>query len=264
MTPLLLQLLSRLGGLRKWVWLRAYQLLSGRLAQDDWVFMNYGWLGKDAVAQSTDQLCAQLYAQALRGATVEGAAVLEVGCGRGGGSAWLARTARPASVTGVDLSSKAIDFCQRFHGDERLSFVTADAEALPFAEGSFDVVINIESSHCYGDVEQFLAEVSRVLRPGGWFCWADMWALSRVEPMLARLDGCGLERMHEADLTAGVLRALEHADPAKQQLLNRTVPWLLRPFFRPLMALQGSSMHQRLVSGEIRYFCRVYQKPSAA
>ena len=90
MTPLLLKLLSRLTGLRKWVWGNAYQLLSGWLAQDEWVFMNYGWRGEGAEAQTTEQLCAQLYAQALTGATVAGAAVLEVGCGRGGGCGWLA------------------------------------------------------------------------------------------------------------------------------------------------------------------------------
>jgi ubiquinone/menaquinone biosynthesis C-methylase UbiE len=45
--------------------------------------------------------------------------------------------------------------------------VHGDAENLPFPQVSFDAVINVESAHCYGSIERFLAEVHRVLRPGG-------------------------------------------------------------------------------------------------
>merc|ERR1719335_1617700 len=45
---------------------------------------------------------------------------------------------------------------------------------LPFADGSMDVVLCIESSHCFADFERFLAEVRRVLRPGGRFSLADL------------------------------------------------------------------------------------------
>ena len=50
-----------------------------------------------------------------------------------------------------------------------LSYVQADAENLPFDDASFDVVINVESSHCYPHIDRFLSEVRRVLAPGGCF-----------------------------------------------------------------------------------------------
>jgi ubiquinone/menaquinone biosynthesis C-methylase UbiE len=55
-----------------------------------------------------------------------------------------------------------------------MDFVHGDAQSLPFADESFDVVINIEASHGYPDFPRFLAEVARVLRPGGRFLYADV------------------------------------------------------------------------------------------
>lgn len=264
LTQFFIRLLSRLSGLRRLFWYHAYQLLSRRLRGPEWLFMNYGWTGDDdASAPDTDRLCAQLYQRTLGEVKLAGRDVLEVGCGRGGGSAWMASRLAPASVTGVDISPRAIAFCKRFHTEEGLTFQTADAEDLPFEDASFDVILNVESSHCYGDCEKFLAEVHRVLRPGGWFCWADVWATSRVEDMLRRLDQTGMTPVAAADLTDGVLRALELASPAKEAMLSRSVPRLLHPLFRPFMGLRGTSFHRGLSSGALGYFCRVYRKPPA-
>jgi ubiquinone/menaquinone biosynthesis C-methylase UbiE len=54
-----------------------------------------------------------------------------------------------------------------------LSFIKGDAEALAFDAGSFGAVINIESSHCYGSMETFLANAKRVLCQKGYFLYAD-------------------------------------------------------------------------------------------
>jgi ubiquinone/menaquinone biosynthesis C-methylase UbiE len=44
--------------------------------------------------------------------------------------------------------------------------VSGDALRLPFGNGSFDVLINVESSRAYDSIERFLHEANRVLRPG--------------------------------------------------------------------------------------------------
>ena len=64
-----------------------------------------------------------------------------------------------------------------------------DADNLPFADQSFDAVINIEASHCYPRLSHFLADVARVLRPGGHFLYVDArWRsgprLGGASPML--------------------------------------------------------------------------------
>ena len=72
----------------------------------------------------------------------------------------------PSETVGLDLSPVAIEFCRRAHNYPQVSFVCGDAEHLPFPAGSFDAVINIESSHSYPNVAAFYAEVYRVLEAG--------------------------------------------------------------------------------------------------
>src|SRR5204863_875878 len=120
-------------------------------------------------ADEVNRYSIQLYHHLARTVNMDGARVLEVGCGRGGGCSYLARYQQPASVLGIDFSAKAIAFCNRVHAVPGLTFQQGDAESLPCETGTFDVVLNVESSHCYGSVPAFLGEVFRVLRPGGYF-----------------------------------------------------------------------------------------------
>ena len=79
------------------------------------------------------------------------------------------------------------------HGEE--SLCPGDAENLPFEDNSFDAIINVESSHCYGNVEQFLREVHRVLRPGGDFLFVDLRGaqkLVELQTMVEDFDKEGL------------------------------------------------------------------------
>jgi ubiquinone/menaquinone biosynthesis C-methylase UbiE len=63
--------------------------------------------------------------------------------------------------------------CIEHIGIPGLTFKSGAAEALPFDDESFDVVINIESSHCYQSIAKFLSSVHRVLRPNGYFAFAE-------------------------------------------------------------------------------------------
>src|SRR5258708_19594708 len=72
------------------------------------------------------------------------------------------------------MSVEATALARRQPGEESaVEFVGGDAENLPFAKASFDVVINVESAHCYGSIDRFLAEVHRVLRSSGRLAFAD-------------------------------------------------------------------------------------------
>lgn len=92
-------------------------------------------------------------------------AVLDVACGSGFGAHRLAAGA--LSVTGLDVSSEAVGFARRHYAHPGLAFVQGNALALPFAAGSFDAVVSFETLEHLSDAERFLAEVRRVLRPGG-------------------------------------------------------------------------------------------------
>jgi SAM-dependent methyltransferase len=89
----------------------------------------------------------QLYHRTTTQVDLSGKEVLEVSCGHGGGASYLVRTFRPASYTGLDLNTAGIAFCQTEHNLPGLDFVHGNAEDLPFADQSFDALINIEVSH---------------------------------------------------------------------------------------------------------------------
>jgi len=119
---------------------------------------------------------------------LRGLKVLEIGCGAGGHSALFAL--KGARVTAVDLTadrvrSTAAKF--RLLGDLATGCVAmqADAERLPFADGTFDIVYSNGVLHHTADTERAIAEVRRVLKPGGraaimlycrdsWHYWINM------------------------------------------------------------------------------------------
>jgi SAM-dependent methyltransferase len=102
----------------------------------------------------------------------EGARVLEVGCGPGRLSIRLADE-DGLDVTGVDLDPAMIERARANaerpgKGDERRpSFLVGDVASLAFPDGSFDLVVSTLSMHHWAYPRAGLAEIGRVLRPGG-------------------------------------------------------------------------------------------------
>ena len=97
-----------------------------------------------------------------------GADVLEIGVGMGADHLRWARE-RPKSLSGVDLTPRAIEFTRTRIEDESLSsdLRVGDAERLPFADDSFDIVYSWGVLHHSPNTEICFREVRRVLRTGG-------------------------------------------------------------------------------------------------
>jgi SAM-dependent methyltransferase len=272
-TARLNNLFARLGAasppLRRSLWRCWYNLLAGRYQQAEWTFMNYGYAPTDGAAaelllESADEVnrySIQLYHHLAHTVNMDGARVLEVGCGRGGGCSYLARYQQPASVLGIDFSAKAIAFCNRVHAVPGLSFQQGDAEALPCQTGTFDIVLNVESSHCYGSVPAFLGEVFRVLRPGGYFLWADLRREDRMEETRRQFEEAGFRHCEERMITPHVLRALELASERKRETIQRLVPRLLVPCMEDFAGVSGTRVYESLRTGSIQYPSCVLEKP---
>ncbi len=196
-----------------------YDEVAERLPSPKLIFLNYGYA--DAPTESCQwiapvdachrtHLC--LVKHVMAGVDLAGKTVLEVGSGRGGNCHYLSRYTQAKKVYGIDLCEGHVRFCRAVHRLPNATFLRGDAERLPFRSETFDVVLNLESSHCYPHFERFLAEVHRVLRPRGIFCYADLWFLEFLgldwEQRKRALDAAPFTLLSEEDISEPVLQAL--------------------------------------------------------
>lgn len=112
------------------------------------------------------------YEEVIREVASGSRQLLDVCAGTGNFSLVGARVG--ATVTALDLSARSLVIARERarRTGLRLETVVSDAEHLPFATGSFDVV-TCAGSLSYVDLNTFLAELKRVLGPGGWFVCVD-------------------------------------------------------------------------------------------
>lgn len=233
-------LLARAGSTStyKRVWRYWYPLMTRGLGNDEIVFINWAYEEDppmDLPLEASDEpnrAHINLYHRTATQVDLGGKQVLEVSCGHGGGASYLTRTLHPASYTGLDLNQAGIKLCKKRHRLPGLDFVRGDAENLPFDDESFDVVLNVEASHCYPHFRRFLAEVVRVLRPGRYFPYADLRPNNEIAAW-------------EADLAATTVAAANQRRSAarhRKQFTEVTGPG--RPPFAGLPAFRGPRIHR--------------------
>ncbi|BAY22794.1 type 11 methyltransferase [Calothrix sp. NIES-2100] len=149
-----------------------YDASSG-LWEDIWgEHMHHGYYGPNGT-QKKDRRQAQidLIEELLNWAEVETAEnILDVGCGIGGSSLYLADKFH-ARATGITLSpvqaARATERAQELNLSNRSQFLVANAQAMPFEDNTFDLVWSLESGEHMPDKTKFLQECYRVLKPGG-------------------------------------------------------------------------------------------------
>ncbi len=262
---------ERSPGFRRNGWQRVYQFLATTYANSAaWTFMNYGYEPVDpadrpllAEGDEANRYFIQLYHYVATAVDLTGLDLLEVGSGRGGGAAYIKRYLAPKTMTGLDFSPRASRFCQGRHEVDGLTFITGDAEALPFADASFDAVINIESSHCYGSMTQFVAEVARLLRPGGYFLFADFRDSQASTQLPAQLTEAGLEVVHQVDITPRVLAALDTYNEAKLALIEQQIHWWMRKLFQNFAGVKGSPIYESFRTQQLIYHHYLLRKRAA-
>jgi ubiquinone/menaquinone biosynthesis C-methylase UbiE len=165
------------------------------------------------------------------------ATVLDVGCGTGALLRILAdRLPARVALSGVDPAAAMIEVGRdRLDADPRVRLARAGAEQLPFGNAAFDLVVSTVSFDHWADQPAGLAEVARVLRPGGRLLLVDLFAIGWLRPVAAL--GGRRDRMRTAAELAAML-----ADARLAPLAWRRVYDLgPLPLVRALVAARVSS-----------------------
>jgi ubiquinone/menaquinone biosynthesis C-methylase UbiE len=251
--------LFSVGIVRRGIWRLWYPYLTRRLRSDDVLFLNYAFEAetRGAIhlneADEPDRGCIQLYHHVATQGVIAGSRVLEVSCGHGGGASYLTRAFRPAEYLGLDLNPEGVKYCRERHRLDRLTFLQGDAGRLPFADASFDVVLNVEASHCYPSFAGFLSEVRRVLRPKGKFLYADFRFESGIAEWDTELRSSCLREERSRDIGKEVLRGMERNSDRSAQLIARHLPRFLQSLGRDFAGVTGSRIHRSLVEQRLTY-----------
>lgn len=254
--------------LKKLLWRQWYQFLAGYYQKKDWSFMNYGYAPLDHQAEKLNldnteepnRYGIQLYHHVAKAINLKDLKVLEVGSGRGGGSYYIKRYLKPKTMVGVDFSAKAVAFCNKIYSVEGLSFVTGNAEFLPFDDNSFDVIVNVESSHCYGSMDAFLKQVKRVLRQGGYFLYADFRSQQKIDILQKQLNQSGMTFIKETNITPNVVEALNLDNEHRMALIQKLIPKLFLKSFQEFAGIKGSKMYEGFRTERLIYLSFILQK----
>jgi ubiquinone/menaquinone biosynthesis C-methylase UbiE len=243
-----------------WYWYISHLDKNGELT-----FMNYGLSNhEDLDLRGRDEFNRypiQLYNYITGNLNMEGLDVLEVGSGRGGGAEYITRSFRPRTYRGIDLNKSAVKFCNKFHACDGLSFLYGNATKLPFESNSFDVVINVESSHRYPNVNKFFKEVHRVLKPQGYFLFTDFRDDYLVDRLDRQLRDSQMDVKKQEFITPYIVKALELDHERRQRLIKRLSPTVFRPIARDFSGLKGSRMYNWFKTGRVEYLYYMMQKP---
>lgn len=227
------------------------------------IFMNYGYSkdNHEIVLEEADKInkySVQLYDFVANSIDLKGKDLLEVGCGRGGGISYINRYLKPKTATGIDLNNKAISFCQKNYKD--ITFLQGNAQLLKFENHSFDVVINVESSHRYAQIDKFFEEVHRVLRPGGHLIFTDFRLKYEIEKLNEQFVKAKLKVLRNEKITSNVLEALKLSSPKTEDLVHRLTPKIVHGIGKKFAATEGTPTYNKFATNEYEYLFYVLTK----
>ena len=249
----------------EWVFRIWYWYVNRSDVNSEILFMNYGFSDKnqDILLDAQDErnrYSLQLYHQLAVETDLKNKDIVEIGSGRGGGLSYIVKSFSPASAIGVDLSGQAISFCKRYYILENVSFLQGDAQKLSLESNSCDVVINVESSHRYPDMEAFLSEVRRILRPGGYFLYTDYRNKRDIAKVKKEIEMSSMAVIKERLINPEIIAALELDDVRRRDLVKRLTPRFVHTTALDFAGAVGSATYKNFVSGRYVYYSYVMKK----
>ncbi|MCP4362337.1 MAG: class I SAM-dependent methyltransferase [Chloroflexi bacterium] len=163
---------------------------------------------------------------------ISGGQVLDVATSRGGFVERLKEHLQNyTSIIGIDVDAQILEIARDNFDDENIRFMLMDAGRLEFENGRFDTVTASASLHHLPDIPQALAEINRVLKPGGTFIFIEMHRDAQTEAQRT------LVQMHHWAADVDTMRGVYHNKTfTRQELVD----------FIESMRLQNVVMHDFL------------------
>lgn len=244
-----------------------YQYLAKSFKDSEWTFTNYGLkvdeYSKSLVLETRDEknrLSIQLYYHLLKNLDLSGKDVLELGSGRGGGADFIVRYFYPQRVVGLDKSLASVKISQNLHQEKKLEFIKGRAESIPFDSNSFDVLISVESSHCYKNYEKFMSEAWRVLKPKGYLLIADFRPADLTEKWKADIKKSSFKILEYQDITNKVFASLKEGNQGKIAMIKRIIPEKFQEELCQFAAIEGSDNFEAFKTRKYIYYSWILQK----
>ncbi|WP_270168446.1 class I SAM-dependent methyltransferase [Paenibacillus sp. SYP-B4298] len=226
-------------------------------------FLNYGYVSQGneqhAVIEPDDvwnRNSVKLLLEAVGRTAIRERQVIDIGCGRGGNIAALYKYFKPLSIVGLDICPANIAYCSAKSRMVEAFYLVGDAENIPFADESFDVVLNMESAHAYPNRSRFYEEVYRIMRVGGVFLYTELMLADQVAQNVRLLEEAGLSVIRNQDVTLNVLLSCD--ENAKQRtgtqgIANNANASTNIGDINDFIALPGSKKYEEMKAGARQY-----------
>jgi len=252
---------------RKEAEIRDYSEISNSLALSGIgrfaTFLNYGYVPdgseQHAVIEPDDawnRNSVKLLLETVGRTEIRGRQVIDIGCGRGGNIAALSKYFKPLYIVGLDICPANITYCNAKSRGGESFYLVGDAENIPFADESFDVVLNIESAHAYPNRSRFYEEVYRIMRGGGVFLYTELMLGDQVAQNLRLLEEVGLSVIRNQDVTSNVLLSCDES--AKQRTGTQGIASNAKAStnigdINDFISLPGSKKYEEMKAGTRQY-----------
>lgn len=237
--------------------------IAAKIPSSEFIFMNHGYSdssqpmsleGLDA-AEISQSHCIAFLQFLFLGELVNGKTLLEIGSGRGGNCRYLAKHTGATQIFGLEYCAGHVEFSNQNHSFDHLTFLQGDAHALPFEDESFDYVLSMEASHCYSDLNLFLGEVRRVLKPRGKMVYTDIVMTGKSLSFTQAIQKSGLKLVTQKDITDRIAQSIFENRDRVENLLRGSIEESLsnRSLIESLIRKINVTAYDGYLAGEATY-----------
>lgn len=225
-------------------------------------FMNLGYVGEKKILVNPEDRSEKhhiaLYLKLLEQVPVisSSSSILEIGCGRGGGCYVFQKYFGAQKITGVDQSTGNLRIARK--NVPGPVYLNANAHDFRLPD-TYDLVVNLESSHNYPSRKVFFQNVHSSLKPSGYFALGDLIRKEVLEEMEKDLVEAGFKLLHKENINAEVINSIDRNSRAQYPFVTR-FPFLFPAKLHAFLATIHSSTFKRLKEKEVFYNLYVLQK----